>query len=277
MKYRTSAALLVLSLLIPTALHAGFAGTSLYIPVVGRAEGANGAQYYSTLWISNLSATQIANVHVSFFQAGQSNSSPATRDYLLSPQETKRFDNVVQREFSRVGVLGGLRITSDVNVVASARTYELPLGADIREAKGQVFNGIPREQSIALGEKTILQGVSEGGSEDYRYNFGLMEVAGAAVAVRVTLKDPSGTTLGAKNYSLAAYQMSQASVRDIFGSIAATNAFLEAEVVAGSGSVIAYGSQNANGSQDPTGFEMSFRPVTAAAAGVRRGRLPPRR
>ena len=55
----------------------------------------------------------------------------------------------------------------------------------------------------------MLQGVSQGGAEAFRYNFGLIETDGQPVSVRLTLKDEQGATTASKDYSLPAFGQSQ--------------------------------------------------------------------
>jgi hypothetical protein len=258
---------LIALLVVALPALAGFPGTDVVIPATSRAQGAGDppAQFYSTLWVTNLSSSQTATVKISLLRQGQTNPTPtAAPDQTLEPGETKKWENVISTLFGLSGVSGALRITSNVTVFASSRTYDKPDGSDIKDAKGLFFSAIPSSFAIGLGETAFLQGVSEGGSEDYRFNYGLVEVSGlptseSPVKVRVTLRGPSGILLSTTDASLGTFEARQWKVSSLPAYVGTTNGRLEATVVSGTGKVMLYGTLIANGSQDSAGFEMSFK------------------
>src|SRR5512146_2044034 len=94
---RTSISLLTISVLLVSAVptFAGFASTETYLPAVGRVPGKNGAQFYTTVWATNLtSAPQTFTFE--FLKTGQSNPSPASFHDSLAPGQTKVYENVVE-------------------------------------------------------------------------------------------------------------------------------------------------------------------------------------
>jgi hypothetical protein len=94
-----------------------------YIPVVGKVRGQAGTNFVTDLRIVNTSAAA-ANVTLDFFtQNPAGNAAPTvTRTLVVAPGEQKVLDDVVGVTLGQNGVLGGLRIVADANVVASART-----------------------------------------------------------------------------------------------------------------------------------------------------------
>jgi hypothetical protein len=61
-----------------TAVFAGFASTETFLPAVGRVPGKNGAQFYTTIWATNLT-TAPQTFTFRFLKAGHlKNNSPAT-------------------------------------------------------------------------------------------------------------------------------------------------------------------------------------------------------
>jgi hypothetical protein len=64
---------------------------------------------------------------------------------------------------------------------------------------------------------------------------------------------------GFKDFDVLAFSQRQVAFKDHFPTVSTENTRLEVEVIAGAGKVIAYGSGIANGSQDPTTFEMEYR------------------
>ena len=240
-------------------LEAGFTGTDVFIPASARAAGVAPSQFYSTLWVTNLSGSTTANVQLKFFQRDTSNTSPITVPVTISPGETKKYENVVQTVFGLPSASGAIRVQADQEVLASSRTYNLPGGSDIRDANGLFFTGIPRMISIVSGETSSLQGVSQGGAEDFRYNFGMVETAGSTVTVRVVVRSSDGGVIATKDYPVQAFEAKQFAVTDVAPGISTVNGRLEGSVVSGAGAVLLYGTAVANGSQDSIGFEMSFR------------------
>jgi hypothetical protein len=118
---------------------------------------------------------------------------------------------------------------------------------------------VPKSFSISSGQSASIQGVNQGGSENFRSNFILVETGGASTTVNVQVFDAAGHQLGQKAYPLQAYEQLQGNVGDIVPTIATINGRITATVTGGTGSVLLAGAQVANESQDASGFEMSFR------------------
>ncbi len=254
-------ALLVL-ILFATRLQAGFAGTNVFIPATARTPGTGGSQFYSTLWVTNLGGAP-ANVTIQFLRQGQTNPAPTTKTEVIAAGATQRIDDVV----TYLGESGGgaLHVVSDQEVFVSSRTYDQPPGTELKDVKALFFSGIPATFALGAGDVSRLQGITNGPLENYRYNFGLVETTGHPVSVRVTVKDATGASLGVQQYDLGAFEARQVNAFAGFSpAISTTNAILLAEVLAGAGKVLLYGTQVAGttavpGSNDAAGFEMSFK------------------
>lgn len=265
---RTAAALAALlalaSLAVSRDAAAGFAGTDVFIPATARADGAGGARFYSTLWVTNLSAST-ATVRLELLLQGQPNPTPAARTEQVAAGATKRIEDVVGAYFGVSGKGGAIRVRADQEVFVSSRTYNLPAGSELRFSNGLYFAGIPAGLAIALGETATLQGVSNGPGESFRYNFGLVETTGQAVSVSVSVRDADGALLGTQQIALGAFEARQVNALSGFPSpIETTNARVDVTALSGLGKVIAYGTlvagtNEAPGSNDSIGFEMSFR------------------
>lgn len=262
-------AFLALSLAVsPLPLLAGFPDTDLVIPAVSRAPGNFLSEWYSQIWITNL-GSQPVSFQASFYQRDQANPSPHTFSDTVNPSETKRYDNVVETLFGLSGVSGAVRVTASGPILVSSRTYNLPASGNVWDSQGLFFTGVPATFAIGPGETSQLQGISQGWSENFRYNFGMVNLDAGPVTVHVSLKDHSGITLGEKDYPLLAFEALQYSVTDVVGGLATNNALLLATVTGGTGRAVLYGTQIANGSQDSSGFEMGFKNgLLAGSAGV---------
>ena len=86
----------------------------------------------------------------------------------------------------------------------------------------------------------------------------MVETTGHSAWVRVRALDDGGTEVGRTEFQVREWSQRQVAFKDHFPGVSTESARLEVEVTAGSGKVIAYGSQIANGSQDPTTFEMVY-------------------
>ncbi len=249
--------------------YAGFASSDVYLPSIGRVAGSNGAQFSTTVWITNLSSSQPVSFGFSYLASGQANPNPATFSDTLAPGETKMYEDVLLNRFGLTTALGaGHIVASNGDVFVSARIYDLAPGQDIGQSKGLFFAGVPALFALRPGESSTLQGVNQGGAENFRYNFAMVETAGNPATFEVTALDALGNVLGTKNYPLGGFEHFQTNVADVVPNISTTNARLVGTVLvpvdstlasaSPSGSVIFAGAQVANESQDASGFEMLF-------------------
>ena len=254
----TVLAFAVLLALAGSPLFAGFPSTEVFLPAVGRLPGLFGAQFYTTIWATNLTGSTVSFTF-EFLKQGQANTNPASFSDTLAPGETKTYENVVETKLGLTDALGGARVTSSGEILVAERIYNQEPGDDLGKTEGLFFAGVPKSFAISLGQSASIQGIDQGGSENFRYNFALVETAGGSPTVHVVLYDGSGAALGSTDYSLHPYEQIQPNVEDLVKNLATTNARITATVTAGTGSVLLAGAQVANDSQDSSGFEMSFR------------------
>jgi hypothetical protein len=248
-------------------LFAGFASTEAYLAAVGRVPGQGGAQFYTTVWASNLT-TAPQTLTFQFLKQGQANPSPASFQDTLQPGETRVYENVVESRLGLNNAIGAARVTSTGEIFVSERIYNQAPGDDVGRTEGLFFAGVPKSFSISAGESASIQGIDQGGSENFRYNFALIETGGGSPTVNVQVFDGDGTLLGQKAYPLLPYEQLQPSVADVVPGIHTANARITATVTGGSGSVLLAGAQLANESQDSSGFEMTFRDELLGTGGT---------
>ena len=240
------------------AVFAGFGSTETFLPAVGRVPGQNGAQFYTTVWATNLTgAPQMLTFQ--FLKQGQANSSPASFQDSLAPGETKVYANVVESKLGLNNAIGAARVTSTGEIFVSERIFNQAPGADLGNTEGLFFAGVPKSFSISAGQSASIQGINQGGAENFRYNFALVETGGGSPTVNVQVFDGSGSMLGQKTYALQPYEQLQPNVADVVPGIKTINARITATVTGGTGSALLAGAQLANISQDSSGFEMTFR------------------
>jgi hypothetical protein len=254
------------AILFASRLHAGFASTETFLPAVGRVAGQGGAQFYTTVWATNLTS-EPQTMTFRFLKQGQANGSPASFVDTLQPDETKVYENVVESKLGLSNAIGAARVTSTGEIFVSERIFNQPPGADLGDTEGLFFAGVPGSFSISAGQSASIQGIDQGGSENFRYNFALVETGGGSPTVNVQVLDGTGTLLGQKAYPLQPYEQLQPAVSDVVSGIHTTNARITATVTGGTGSVLIAGAQLANVSQDSSGFEMTFRDELLVGSG----------
>jgi hypothetical protein len=262
---RISSIVLALMTTAP-CLFAGFGSTETYLAAVGRVPGQGGAQFYTTVWASNLT-TAPQTLTFQFLKQGQANPSPSSFQDTLQPGETKVYENVVESKLGLANAIGAARVTSTGEIFVSERIYNQAPGDDVGKTEGLFFAGVPKNFSISSGQSASIQGIDQGGAENFRYNFALIETGGGSPTVNVQVFDGSGTMLGQKSYPLLPYEQIQPSVADVVPGIHTANARITATVTGGSGSVLLAGAQLANESQDSSGFEMTFRDSLLGTSG----------
>jgi hypothetical protein len=245
---------------------AGFAGTDLFIPMAGIGPGDKGSQWFTTLWVYNPSSS-VVSVSVYFLKRTANNTSVTPKTYTVNAGETKMFPNIVGTEFGFTNQYGALRVTCATPVVAVARVFAATsASAPLDATYGQDFSGVPPTFAIGSGDPAteILGGYTTSAPSAARYNIGFVEVTGHSVSVTYTVKDATGANKATFVKTASPFDQAQGSFANYFPGVSLDNARIEAQVTAGSGRVILYGSQIANTSNDPTTFEMAY-PANAIA------------
>jgi hypothetical protein len=248
---------------------AGFAGSDLFLPMVGRQAGVYPSNWYTAIWVHNPGG-EAATARIYFLERGTANPSPPWVDVLVAPGDTEKIDNVVESLFARQAY-GALRVTcATQKLLVTSRVYSRAPGGDDTESLGQDFAAVPASFAIGVGERTQILGVHQtvpSGESEFRFNFGFVETTGHTTNVRVSAYDGNGALQGSKEFQVREFSQRQVAFKDHFPSVDTENSRLEVEVISGSGKVIAYGSAIANASQDPTTFEMAYVEPTSAASG----------
>jgi trimeric autotransporter adhesin len=253
------AALLAATLAASTVL-AGFPGSDLFVPMAGRQAGVHPSNWYTTLWVHNPGAAA-ATARVYFLERNAANPAPPSVDVVVGAGDTEKLENVVESYF-HLQAFGALRVTcASQKLVVTARVYSLAAGAGERDSVGQDFAGVPASFAIGAGESAQVLGVHQTlpsvGSE-VRFNIGLVETTGHSVTARVRAFDENGGLDDEKDVQVREWSQRQFAFKDYFPAVSTENARVEVEVISGTGRVIAYGSGIANGSQDPTTYEMTY-------------------
>ncbi len=257
----------VVMMLTTAMVWSGTSDTELFLASLGRGPGANGSQWYGTVWIHNPSGT-IADVQVEFLKRGQSNTSPVSQLISVNPDQTLQFKDVFYDLFGMNTAFGALRFVSTEKIVVSARSFN-QIGSDSAESQGQFMAAMPPSFAIAQGEMTSIAGVSQPADGSFRSNIALIETGGQNVVARLRVLNGFGVELASRDYTLGPYEPMQVNVSQLGSGLMVDGGRVEVSVISGSGSVLALGSMVGNGtiSQDPSTLEMEFEQAEATGDG----------
>ena len=258
---------LAIFILVATGAWAGVPGTDLWLPSVARTPGANGSQWYTTVWIHN-PGTQTAQVSIGYLERDQSNPVPKTQTVTVDPGETLKLADVFQDVFAVPNATGALRFQSAQKVVVSARTYNLT-ASGLADSQGQFLAGMSAELALGVGEMTSIPGVTQPADGSFRCNYALVETAGGTSEVRVSVFDRDGVMQASQTSTLSPYEPVQLNLSQLGSGIAVDGGRLDVEVLSGSGRVLTMASMVGNGtvSQDPSTLEMEYE-LTQTTAGT---------
>jgi hypothetical protein len=243
------------ALAFASPLFAAFPSTDVILPAAGRVSGANGSEFYTTVWVSNPSDVPV-DVQMQFLAAGMPNPTPVTVTDTLGAGASKTYENIAETLFDLPGVLGAIRFRSSQPVLVAARIYNQSPGATLSDTQGAGFAGVPASFAIGSDQQARLQGVTQ--NTDFRYNLFMVEASGSPIAARIELLDGPGNVVATRDFPLRGYEQLLVSVAELAPGGLISNGQLRATVAAGEGKLIVAGSLVANESQDATGFEMSF-------------------
>ena len=142
------------AILFASAAFGGFASNEVYIPSVGRGAGAGGSQFYTTVWLTNLSSSSSINFTFYFLKDGQPNISgvPSFTD-SLAPGQTRMYENVIENTLGISNKFGAARITATGEIFVSARVYDQANPADnLGTTEGLFFSAVPKSFGISIGQ-----------------------------------------------------------------------------------------------------------------------------
>ena len=249
--------MLRVALLLSVAVHvyAGFTGTELIVPAAGRIEGAGGAQFFTTIWITNPSS-EIAEVELTFLPSGAPEAEHL-HEVSIAPRSTAVFENVGEELFGLKGTLGAIRVRATKDVLVTSRIYSRELHGSEAGSQGLSMAAIPTNLGIGNGESADLQGVRHNGP--YRYNVVVVETTGKPVAATISITTPDGVAVTSFPVQLRGWEQRLLSISTFMApGQRFDDGTAHIQVTGGEGKLVAVGSLVANGSTDASAFEMSL-------------------
>jgi subtilisin family serine protease len=209
------------------------------------ARGNNDTFFKTNLHVTNVGGSPVT-LTVSLIPRIVTGTPSPPRIYTLAPGQTIEKPDVLNTEFGlQDPSAAGLRIHpgGPAQLVVSTRTFVEKFGGTF----GFFIPGLPTSSatvlSLGTGRVAAIQLDQSSAATGSRSNFGVAEIGGADVLVRVTAKSgETGAVLGFKSYFVPANTSFQASVTDILGAGAfATNVYLQFELDGGAGRALCYG------------------------------------
>jgi subtilisin-like proprotein convertase family protein len=226
----------------------------LLVPVVAHTAGQAGTRWRSDLRVLNDGDFSI-NIDAEFRLRGSYGVPPVVESFELRPGQAMTIDDVVHTLFELDDAVGSLRLVSREGPAvfhASSRT------ANHGSTDGAFGQYVPAIRSDdGLREAGVLLHLAKG--PDSRSNVGLVETAGGAVTLELTLFDEDGRAVGGvQRRALGPWELVQ--INDVFSALGApalSAARLDIVRVSGEGSFFAYASV-----VDTTSGDAIFVPVS---------------
>jgi len=242
-----AAVLLVIGLASPVS--AGFSSTEVLVPVVGEVRGADGSDYSADVWIANDTESP---AEVDLYFSASEEPTPSLRHITIAPRATERIENIVQTLFHRTGVMGSLRVVSNVRVTVSVEVHAP--GSQFTTAQRVTIPAIPVQLGITAGESSTIRGVRH--NSDYRYNLFVAESVGSAIAADVVVL-ANGEQLAATSVILQPYEQRMIALLPLLRDHVINDGSVVLQATAGMGRLVAVGSLVGRRG-DATTFEMAF-------------------
>ena len=133
MKTITTSTVLAAICAATTAL-AGFSGSDVFLPMVGRQAGVGASNWYTTVWIHN-PGTEAATARIYFLERNTVNTNPPWVDVMIEPGDTDMIENIVDTLFHKQ-VFGALRVTCPTKLTVTSRVYSKAVGAGEKDSMG---------------------------------------------------------------------------------------------------------------------------------------------
>ncbi|MBV9492918.1 MAG: CHRD domain-containing protein [Acidobacteria bacterium] len=189
---------------------------SAFLPVVGKVAGQAGTNFVTDMRIVN-NGGATATVTLDFYgqNAAGNNAATATKTVTVAPGEQKVLNDVMQSTLNVANGLGGLKITSDQNVLVTARVIN-----DLRgESKGTAgFAYDARETGSTSGTLAFLSN-----NADYRTNIGYFNPGSSPVTATFVARRADGAVLGTNTVTIPGFAMVQQAAFALISNVAEAN------------------------------------------------------
>lgn len=222
-------------------------GSSLVLPAIGRAPGANGTYWRSDVTLYNPRSGAIT-MYLRYLAGGADNRNATTRAYTLAAGRTLLISDVLN-DFGLASGTGALQVfwlDGGTGPVVTSRTYTSVSGGG---TFGQSIDPVGAE-----GYDSIVPGLRSDAS--FRSNVGLVNSGDAPINVGVALLSVTGQQLGGAIVTLQPKSQMQTSLAALFPTVnvQSLGSFTLQAHTNDAATLSAYGSIVDNGSGDPVFF-----------------------
>lgn len=187
-----------------------------WLPVIGRVKGQAGTNFVTDMRIIN-NGGSTATVTLDYFaQNPAGNAAPTTtKTVTVAPGESKVLNDVVANPLATGDGLGGVKITSDQNVLVTARVIN-----DLRgENKGTA--GFAYDAQEAGGTSGTLSFLSNNAS--FRTNIGFFNPGSSPVTATFVARRADGSVLGTNTVTIPGYAMSHQAAFALLSNVSEAN------------------------------------------------------
>jgi CHRD domain len=243
------------------AIRSQMAAANEYdVPVSGKVPGAALNNFVTDLRIFNSSFDTTATPLVEYFTGAANTNASATVPVSIPPRGTAVLDDINGPNFlNAAGTVGGLRVTSPLNLVVTSRIYD-DQRANGNGTLGQFFPGIPHGNALRSGVIPELTNTSA-----FRTNIGFFNPTTSIANVRIELRDSANAVLGTSTINLGSYQQQQQNIGAWFPGVDFSNRPNMTLTFNSNVAIHAYGSVIDNTSRDQVGITAQNDPGVSTA------------
>ena len=194
----------------------GEGSQAAWLPVIGKTTGIGGTNFVTDMRVVN-NGGSVANVKLEFFpQNGDGNSAPSvTKNLTVVPGEQKVLNDVMMGTLGLTGGLGGLKVTSDQNVLVTARVIN-----DLR-AEGKGTAGLAYDAADAGDTSGTLAFLSQ--NADFRTNVGYFNPSSSPVTATFVARKADGSVLATSTLTIPGFAMAQQPAFSLVSGVADPN------------------------------------------------------
>jgi hypothetical protein len=224
------------------------------IPIAGNVTTGAGDKFVTDVRVFNPSATRKAVALIEFIaSSGGATNATASKTLEIAPRGEAVLDDVTgPANLNAVGLTGAIRITSNVQLLASSNIYNDQRGATPN--RGTFGQFVPASARITWKRGVILHLSNKtrdlANPSGFRTNLGFFNPNNVPVTVAMTLRDASGTTVATNTIGLGGWAQQQNAITTYFPSANLSNASGLTVSFDASLPILAYGAVNDNVSGD---------------------------
>ena len=198
----------------------GGAATELYFPVAATTQGAQGTNWKTDARIINRSG-EIATVTFEYYPDGaDGNSGPSDIEtFTVAANEQVVLTNFVEGFFGVTNGKGGVRVTADRAVMASAQVYNDQTDSG-DGTYGLFIEAVDTSKAYTSGVIPFLQNRRANSEEGFRGAVGWFNPTSSTVNLTLRAWDTDGTYLGETTIEVAGLAQQQFSIQGLWSGLA---------------------------------------------------------